>query len=84
MTPIHELLNRILWDKRFGAHNFTIGYYDRIMDTIIRVPFENVQMDKHDAFSLQVIAPDGDIHSVPFHRIREVYKDGQLIWHREH
>lgn len=23
-------------------------------------------------------------HDVPFHRIKAVYKNGQLIWHREH
>jgi uncharacterized protein (UPF0248 family) len=25
---------------------------------------------------------EGRIHRVPFHRVREVYKDGQRIWHR--
>ena len=25
---------------------------------------------------------EGQAHRVPFHRVREVYKDGQRIWHR--
>ncbi len=84
MIPIHELLSRILWDKQFGAGKFEIGYYDRIENRIIRVPLHDTHMDKGDQFSFQLIAPDGEIHSVPFHRIKEVYKDEQLIWHREH
>jgi MJ1316 RNA cyclic group end recognition domain len=26
MTPIHELLNRIRWDKGFGSGEFEIGW----------------------------------------------------------
>jgi uncharacterized protein (UPF0248 family) len=28
------------------------------------------------------VDPDGGSHRVPFHRVREVYKDGHRIWHR--
>ncbi|WP_411555602.1 RNA repair domain-containing protein [Nitrosospira sp. Is2] len=28
------------------------------------------------------MGPDGAIREVPLHRIREVYKNGELIWHR--
>ena len=37
------------------------------------------------AFSLifQVTDEDGELHNVPFHRVRDVYRDGKLIWHRE-
>jgi len=38
MLPIHELLNRIRWDKEFGRGDFRIGYYDSIEDRLIRVP----------------------------------------------
>ena len=24
----------------------------------------------------------GSVHSVPYHRVREVYRDGELIWQR--
>jgi len=30
MIPIQELLNRIKWDKSFGAGRFEITYYDRV------------------------------------------------------
>jgi uncharacterized protein (UPF0248 family) len=84
MIPIHELLSRIRWDRQFGEGDFVIGYYDRVEDTVIRVPMRELffQPDNHFAFDL--IDQEGALHSVPLHRIREVYKNGKLIWHRAH
>ena len=84
MIPIHELLSRIRWDRQFGEGDFVIGYYDRVEDAVIRVPMRELffQPDNHFAFDL--IDLDGALHSVPLHRIREVYKNGKLIWHRTH
>lgn len=36
MTPIHELLNRIRWDKEFGQGRFEVGYHDRHADQLSR------------------------------------------------
>lgn len=55
MIPVHELLNRIRWDKEFGQGRFEIGFFDRYEDVT---------------------------HRVAFHRIREVYRDGERIGHR--
>jgi uncharacterized protein (UPF0248 family) len=84
MIPIHELLSRIRWDRQFGEGDFVIGYYDRVEDAVIRVPMRELffQPDNHFAFDL--IDQEGALHSVPLHRIREVYKNGKLIWHRAH
>ena len=84
MIPIHELLSRIRWDRQFGEGDFVIGYYDRVEDAVIRVPMRELffQPDNHFAFDL--IDQDGALHSVPLPRIREVYKNGKLIWHRTH
>lgn len=84
MIPIHELLNKIRWDKEFGKGSFTIGYYDRVEGEIIRVPFAQMHFDPGDHFSFQVLDQEGEIHTVPFHRVKEVFKDGELVWHREH
>ena len=27
---------------------------------------------------------DGTTHDVPFHRVKDVYRNGELIWHRDH
>lgn len=82
MIPIHELLSRIRWDRQFGEGDFVIGYYDRVEDTLIRVPMRELFFQPGNHFAFDLIDQDGALHSVPLHRIREVYKNGKLIWHR--
>ena len=84
MIPIHDLLNRIKWDKAFAQGDFVIGYYDRVEGEIIRVPLKDIFFERDDHFAFDLIDIDGITHSIPLHRIKEVYKDGELIWHREH
>ncbi len=84
MIPIHELLNRIRWDREFGKGDFVIGYHDRVEDRIIRVPIREIFFEPDDHFSFELIDHDNALHNIPLHRIKEVYKDGKLIWHREH
>lgn len=84
MIPIHELLNKIRWDKDFGTGDFAIGYYDRIKEKIIMVPLREVHFDPTDHSVFQVVDDDGEAHRIPLHRVKEVYKNGELIWHREH
>jgi uncharacterized protein (UPF0248 family) len=84
MLPIHKLLSRIQWDEEFGHGEFVIGYYDRILDTIIRVPFAEVIITPGKRHAIQILDHAGVIHSIPLHRIKEVYKDRELIWRREH
>lgn len=83
MQPIHELLNRIHWDPEFGRGHFEIGYYDRLEAKIIRVPFNEVTQMAGNKFTFHVFDEDGLAHCVPMHRVREVYKDGELIWKRD-
>ncbi|MFH0340572.1 MAG: DUF504 domain-containing protein [Chromatiales bacterium] len=84
MLPIQDLLNRIRWDPEFGRGVFTLGYYDRVEGRIIRVPFHHPHFDTADRFSFQIVDDHGEVHEIPLHRIKEVYKDGQRIWLREH
>jgi len=83
MIPIHELLNRIKWDDEFGQADFIIGYHDRFEDGIIKVPLKELFFNKEDHFDFELIDDMGDMHTIPLHRIREVYRNGQLIWHRK-
>ena len=83
MMPIQDLLNRIRWDEEFGRAMFIIGYYDRVTDSIVRVPFERIHMEEGVHFAFEAIESDGSVHSVPLHRVREVWRNGKLIWHRE-
>ncbi len=84
MITIHELLNRICWDRKFGKGIFEIGYYDRMERKIIRVSFEKVLLEKGNHATFQLMDVNGELQTIPFHRVREVYKDGDLIWSRSH
>jgi len=83
MIPIHELLNRIKWDDEFGRAEFLIGYYDRVQNKIIRVPLKEMSFEKEDHFDFELIDDIGEKHTIPLHRIREVYRDSKLIWNRK-
>ena len=82
MVPIHELLARIRWDKEFGQGRFEIGYLDHLEERVIRVSFQDVMFEDGNQFSFQLRDSDGEMRTIPFHRVREVYKDNVLIWKR--
>lgn len=83
MITIRELLNRIRWDRDYGRGTFAIGYFDRLAGRIIVVPLVQVRFDPHDHFSFQLVDAAGELLSIPLHRVRQVYRNGELIWHRE-
>ena len=82
MIPIHELLSRIRWDPAFAHANIVVGYYDRVDKQIVKLPLARIEFASDSHGSFEAIAADGSVHSVPFHRVREMYRDGELIWHR--
>lgn len=83
MIPVHELLNRIRWDEDFGAAEFVIGYYDRVADQVIERPLKQIYFEKNDHFFFHFVDDEYEEHSVPLHRIRDVYRNGERIWHRD-
>jgi uncharacterized protein (UPF0248 family) len=82
MKPLRELLSKIRWDKEFGRGRFEIGYDDHIEKRIVRIPLEEIAFEEGNHFSFQIRNPEGEIITIPYHRVREVYKDGNLIWRR--
>lgn len=82
MTPVHELLARIQWDCEFGAAQFVIGYYDRVAGAEMDVPLQHIRFVPGDGFAFEATQDDGTVHSVPYHRVRKVWRNGELIWHR--
>jgi len=83
VIPIHELLHRIRWDPEFGAAEFLIGYYDRVESRVIQVSLRELYFDPEDHFDFELIDAEGVHHTIPLHRIREVRRDGELIWYRD-
>jgi uncharacterized protein (UPF0248 family) len=84
MQPIQELLSRIRWDKEFGNAEFSVGYYDRLEDRLIRVPFKELYFDPDDHFGFQVLDEEGVNHHIPYHRVKALYRNGERIWQRSH
>ena len=82
MTPIRDLLDRIRWDPEFSKSEFAVGYYDRVAKRIVKVPFRRIDFAAGEHFSFDAVEDDGSVHSVPLHRVREVWRDGKLIWRR--
>jgi uncharacterized protein (UPF0248 family) len=83
MIPIQDLLHRIQRDSEFGKAEFVDGYLDRVSGTPVRVPFHRIRFPSGEHFALEVVEDDSAVHNVPLHRVREVWRDGVLIWHRE-
>ncbi len=84
MMPLHELLSRIRWDPVFGRGEFVLGYLDKVRHELVYVPLQAVREEVEHASSFDVTDEAGVVHSVPYHRVKEVWKDGKLIWRREH
>jgi len=82
MKPIKELLDRIRWDAEFARGDFQLGYFDRIEKRVVLVPFKEVKFAGSDSKTFQILDAEGIAHRVPLHRVREVYKNSQRIWHR--
>ncbi len=82
MITIEALLQRIRWDPDFGHGSFTIGYYDRLRREVVAVPLEQIHPTPGNHFSFTAVEPDGTVHEVPYHRVREVHRDGECIWRR--
>lgn len=82
MIPIQDLLHRMQWDPEFGKADFEIGYFDRVTGKIVRVPFRHVRFEKGEHFAFEAVEADGSVHTVPLHRVREVWRNGELIWQR--
>ena len=59
-----------------------MGYYDRTEDRIIMVPLKELTFPKESPSTFELMDPEGQAHCVPFHRVREVYRNAQRIWHR--
>lgn len=83
VIPIHELLTRVRWDPVFAAATFELGVWDRFEGRSIRVPLASVSYSRPDDETFSLVDAEGRTVHIPFHRIRQVYRDGVLIWNRD-
>ena len=83
MRTLLELLNRIRWDEKFSQAEFKIAFYDRILHQLVYLPFKEVVFEQTSHYFFHFVDQDGQIHNVPLHRIKKVYRNGELIWARK-
>jgi uncharacterized protein (UPF0248 family) len=69
-------------NPEFAKGEFQLGYSDRAENRIILVPLKDVTFPPKSMQTFQITDLEGQVHPIPFHRVREVYKDAQRIWHR--
>jgi hypothetical protein len=51
---------------------------------IIDVGFREIHFPEDAPGSFEVLDEDARCHRVPFHRVKEVYRNGERIWRRTH
>ena len=79
MVPIAKLLARIRWDAQFGRAEFELGYWDRVLRAVVRVPLRQVRQEG-GAFTID--DERGGVRRIPLHRVRLVTRNGEAIWRR--
>ncbi len=82
MLPIEKVLSRVRWDKDFGNAAFLIGYYDRLAERLVHRPLADLVFPRDDRFAFLLMDDEGVWQRIPLHRVREVYRNGVLIWQR--
>jgi uncharacterized protein (UPF0248 family) len=82
LQPLEDLLDRIRWDTEFAKGVFALGFLDRVAGVEQVVPFRSVSFDPHRRSMFSFEDENGVVRHIPFHRVRTVYKDGDVIWRR--
>lgn len=75
---IGDLLNKIRWDPKENPQDYTIIYFDRMLEKRIEIPFTSISR----AGTFMIIKQDNKDTHIPLHRIREIRKKGKIIWER--
>ncbi len=74
-----DLLNKIKWDPRENPEDYTIFYYDRILNRLIEIKYAEITRIEG---SFMVIEREGKDTMIPVHRVRKIKRKGILVWFR--
>ncbi|MCZ7566533.1 MAG: DUF504 domain-containing protein [Burkholderiales bacterium] len=80
--PIHELPARIRWEPAFGRARFVIGYWHPVAGAEADAALARIGFAPGAHFAIEAVEADGSVHTVPHHRVRRLWRVGELIWHR--
>lgn len=79
MQPIHELLNKIKWDKRENPEQYSVFYFDRVLNKLIKIPYAKIKAVEGSFMVLD----NKDESNVPLHRVKKVAKGNLVVWERK-
>ena len=79
MQPIKHLLNKIKWDKRENPKQYSIFYYDRILNKLIKIPYIKIKR-LEGSF---MILDNEEESNIPLHRVKKVMKNNEIVWERK-
>jgi uncharacterized protein (UPF0248 family) len=82
MIPLQKLLARIRWDPRFARGRFELAYVDHQRPAPVRIALDRIRVRPGNRFSFDCVDEDGNAVSIPFHRVRIVFRDGVPVWKR--
>ena len=82
MQPIHELLSQIRWDPNCIGE-FEVAFVDHMKTELQRVPVNEMRFESSHPAAFRAFDDEGNLVSIPLHRIRRVYRNDQLIWSRD-
>ena len=70
--------------SNFGRADFRIGYYDRIEHSLVLKALTDIKFPKDSYSAFEWNDNEGETHTIPLHRIKAVYRNGELIWQWAH
>ena len=79
MIPIQALLNKIKWDKRENPEQYSIFYYDRVLNELIEVPYSRIKRTE----GLFMTLDNEDETNIPLHRIKKIMINRIVVWERK-
>ena len=79
MQPIHELLNKIKWDKREDSGQYSIFYFDRILKKLVKIPYYKIKRIE----GRFMVLDNEEESNIPLHRIKKVAKGNVVVWERK-
>ena len=79
MQQIKDLLNQIRWDKRKKPEEYSVHYFDRVKKGLMEIKYNGI---KRLEGTFMVIEKNSEETSIPLHRVRQVRRNGKLVWER--
>lgn len=73
---IGDILNKIRWDKHFKPEEYVIIYFDRVAEKTYEIPFLSMGREGN-FFTIKI---NGRKSSIPLHRIRQIRRNGKIVW----